>query len=481
MESANPLLAAAARTHRPRSHSNVSDLSMASSIQSIPTSPFSLRSWARDEILNVAQIFHPQADLSDEDLGDESSTLLIACALTLKALSTTKADVTTLETSLTSVHRNVDKVLKDVTSVSSRVNAVSNTIASNQSKPASFASVVMQDSPPGPASNRKPSGDLRQRKEKGSAPASKPSTIPKPAATPVPATPAAQNYSPAERRMYATLQSQAEIPDSRQKAMLIPQVIATVLRNHDLPFAPCKVTATINSNGTVSVTAPQGYCSSFYQEYYTEMSRAIQDFLQPQNNTYQAFRPAPSKSQVMVNRVPVFPLSPDPAVLRSDLASLILISTGIQVEDVRRLNPDSVKATTSLVITVAPSDVSALTKNGILLFNKVRTCELMWNASSATQCTLCWKFGHPSSGCKKNNEYPTCCRICGSPDHTAYHHPCPTNCPKTERKKGFCSHMVPLCLNCQGNHPANDPQCPARILAISSLKERNFIPPTPSV
>jgi hypothetical protein len=63
--------------------------------------------------------------------------------------------------------------------------------------------------------------------------------------------------------------------------------------------------ATININNTVSVTTSQAYSSSFHTEYYGETSKPIQDYLNPINNSYPVISPAPSKSQIMVNCIPI--------------------------------------------------------------------------------------------------------------------------------------------------------------------------------
>ena len=43
----------------------------------------------------------------------------------------------------------------------------------------------------------------------------------------------------------------------------------------------------------------------------------------------------------------------------------------------------------------------------------------MWSATPATQCTLCWQFGHPAAGCPKGPFNAQCCRICGDLSHSA--------------------------------------------------------------
>ena len=78
------------------------------------------------------------------------------------------------------------------------------------------------------------------------------------------------------------------------------------------------------------------------------------------------------------------------------------------------------KLTTSLVIQVPPTGAPSLIKNGSLLFNRIHPVKAV---RPATQCTLCWQFGHPAAGCPKGHSNAQCCRICGDQSHTARAHP----------------------------------------------------------
>jgi hypothetical protein len=420
--------------------------------------------WARKAILQAASnALGPEIIANSETLDDDEISS-IGSALTIQgieALNCKLNDIGTrvheIETNLNSTKSTISKVNADLSSVSNQVNAVTNSV--KPQIPQSYAAAAASAKPATPSRTSIPAKPTTANKQSSKPQSPKESANPQQRATPILAT--------SERRMYSTLEHPAEIPENRQKAMMIPQILANTLKAYNIPHSALKFTATINANGTVSVTAPQGCAASIYSQYYTQMAKAVQDYLKITDNSYTAFRPAPTKTQVMVNRVPTFPLPSNQDELRSLVSDIIYTNSGVQVEDVRRLNPTTTKATTSLVVTVSPSQSHLLTDKGVLMFNKTRPCNLMWQASAATQCTKCWGFGHPSSGCK---ETTLTCRICASHDHSTNNHPCPIDC--RNKSKGFCEHMAPMCANCLGTHQANDPKCPTRINALNSLRSR---------
>ena len=68
-----------------------------------------------------------------------------------------------------------------------------------------------------------------------------------------------------------------------------------------------------------------------------------------------------------------------------------------------------------------------------------------------TQCFKCWKFGHISTSCSPNS--PSSCSKCSSTDHKF------TDCNSTSF----------LCINCKGNHCANDKSCPIFLKKVEQL------------
>ena len=117
--------------------------------------------------------------------------------------------------------------------------------------------------------------------------------------------------------------------------------------------------ASINDNGTVSITAPQGYAAGYCAPYYDLLAKATQQHIAPENNTYEAFRLAPTSDSLLINRVPVSALPSDPALLQKTVADAVHLATGIAIGNARTLLPwDRItKLTTSLVIQVPPTDV----------------------------------------------------------------------------------------------------------------------------
>ena len=61
--------------------------------------------------------------------------------------------------------------------------------------------------------------------------------------------------------------------------------------------------ASINDNGTTSITAPQGYAADYCAPYYDLLAKATQQHIAPKN-TCEAFRPAPTPDPLLINPVP---------------------------------------------------------------------------------------------------------------------------------------------------------------------------------
>lgn len=124
-----------------------------------------------------------------------------------------------------------------------------------------------------------------------------------------------------------------------------------------LPREAAIFTATINDNGTVSLTAPQGHATSYYAPYY---KKATQHHIAPEINAYEAFRPAPTSDSLLtllINRVPISALPSDPTLLQETIADAVCLSTGIAIGSARTLlSWDKItKLTTSIVIQAPPT------------------------------------------------------------------------------------------------------------------------------
>ena len=110
--------------------------------------------------------------------------------------------------------------------------------------------------------------------------------------------------------------------------------------------------ASINDNGTVSLTVPQGYAACYYAPYYDHLAKATQQHIAPENNSYEAFSPAPTSDSLLMNRVPVSALPADTTLLQKFIADAVHLATGIAMGSARTLLPWEriTKYTTSLEI-----------------------------------------------------------------------------------------------------------------------------------
>ena len=100
----------------------------------------------------------------------------------------------------------------------------------------------------------------------------------------------------------------------------LPALLANLLLEKKLPREAAIFMASINDNGTVSITAPQGYPSGYYAPYCDLLAKATLQHIAPENNTYEAFRPAPTSDSLLINRVSVSALSADPTLLQKYMA-----------------------------------------------------------------------------------------------------------------------------------------------------------------
>ena len=130
-----------------------------------------------------------------------------------------------------------------------------------------------------------------------SKPKKNPATSPTPSELPAPAA----AYSSAQRRLFAPLGSPQRIPNGSILLQTLPAILANLLLEKKLPREAAIFTATINDNGTVSLTAPKGYAAGYYAPYYDQLAKATQHHIAPENNSYEAFRPAPTSDSLLIN------------------------------------------------------------------------------------------------------------------------------------------------------------------------------------
>jgi len=143
----------------------------------------------------------------------------------------------------------------------------------------------------------------------------------------------------------------------------------------------------------------------------------------------------------------------------------ILNDKATQILSARYLNPSgdsrATKQATSVVITVDPHNVSALT-SGVVILSQKRKVELAFSSSKSAQCKHCWRYGHAHQRCPAT--HPTC-PICALHHTRAAHRGQNPTCPRSGNNKAVpscCPTSPPHCCNCGGDHTATFRECPAR-------------------
>ena len=80
-------------------------------------------------------------------------------------------------------------------------------------------------------------------------------------------------YSPAQRRLFAPLRSPQKIPNGPTLLQTLPAQLANLLLEKKLLREASIFMACIKDNGTVSITAPQGYSAGYYAPYYDQLAK----------------------------------------------------------------------------------------------------------------------------------------------------------------------------------------------------------------
>ena len=133
-----------------------------------------------------------------------------------------------------------------------------------------------------------------------------------------------------------------------------------------------------------------------------------------------------------------------------DVTSAKFLQTQLRV-----LTPD--KKAWSIIVRIPEAEATKFEPK-FLFLGKYKEAKIMWHATPMTQCTRCWKYGHPRIGCKESNNM---CPICSKP-HQEEDHKCQeAGCKGHKRLIANCCLMTPvLCSACNGTPSAKDKKCP---------------------
>jgi hypothetical protein len=124
------------------------------------------------------------------------------------------------------------------------------------------------------------------------------------------------------------------------------------------------------------------------------------------------------------------------------------------------------KKTTTMVFAVYTEHEDKLIQDhGIQVDSKTRKADRYVASQPTNQCTNCQQFGQSYLLCKQS----AICNI-RADHHTTTSHSC-RSCPSIGKQ---CAHDVIQCINCKGNHRANNSKCPT-ITAIRAEARAMFM------
>jgi len=289
----------------------------------------------------------------------------------------------------------------------------------------------------------------------------------------------------AQRRFFAPRTSPTLPNDSFIMTATLPDIMAAVLKEANCSL-PLSLTASVNRNGAVPLTANPYTPSSAYSPFFDAMTKKLNQSFPVGDNPFQVFREAPTSVDLLIHNLPLSILPHKPTDLFPSLLESISNAIDVPIFGARFLQSDPVKRaekrTTSVVVAVDPLHVSRYGES-IRLFSRARTVAPAYSASKSTQCRKCWRFGHSAPLCKEEAQ---ACPICTLLHHRSADRCANQSCPKGGFEKsvvGCCNASPPLCINCGGQHASFDGTCHIRREILSALRpfRDQDIPDAPDV
>jgi len=244
----------------------------------------------------------------------------------------------------------------------------------------------------------------------------------------------------AQRHFFAPRQSPSPHPDALTIAATFPDIAARVLCESN-SLLPLGFSATVNPRGSVSLTVnDKATPAASYALHFDSLTRALNQSFPVGENPWCTLVLAPTAVQLAIHSLRLRFLPQDEEEPFPYICQAILNDKATQILSARYLNPSrdsrETKQATSVVITVDPQNVSALT-SGVVILSQKRKVELAFSSSRTSQCKNCWRYRHAHQQGPATD--PTC-PICAL-HHTRAAHGCqnPT-CPRSGNNK-----PVPSC------------------------------------
>jgi len=188
----------------------------------------------------------------------------------------------------------------------------------------------------------------------------------------------------AQRRFFATHQSPAPHPDAPSIAATFPDIAARVLRQSNC-LLPLGFSATVNPRGAISLTVTdKATPAASYAPYFDSLTRALNQSFPVGENPWCPLVLAPTAVQLAIHGLPLRLLPHHEEELFPYIRQAILNDKATPVLSARYLNPDrdsrGTKQATTVVVTVDPQHVSALT-SGVFILSQKRKVELAFSAN----------------------------------------------------------------------------------------------------
>jgi len=258
----------------------------------------------------------------------------------------------------------------------------------------------------------------------------------------------------AHRRSFAPRTSPTLLNDLFIMTATVHDIMAAVLKEAYWSL-PLSLTASVNRNGPVTLTANPYTPSAAYSSFCDAMTKKLNQSFPVGDNQFQVILEAPTSVELLIHNIPLSILPNEPSDLFSSLLESISNAIDIPIFGARFLQSDPVKRaekrTTSLVVVVDPLHGSQFDKS-IRLVSHTHTHAPAYSASKSTQCRKCRWFGHCAPLCKEEAQAGPIC--------TLLHHRSAHRCANQSWLNGVfeksvvgcCNASSPLCIKCGGQH-----------------------------
>jgi len=200
----------------------------------------------------------------------------------------------------------------------------------------------------------------------------------------------------AQRRFFAPRKSPSPHPDAHTIAATFPDIAARVLRESNC-LLPLGFSATVNPRGSVSLTVTdKATPAASYAPYFDFLTRALNQSFPVGQNPWCTLVLAPTAVQLAIHGLPLRFLPQDEEELFPYIRQAIHNDKATQILSAWYLNPSrdsrAPKQATSVVVTVDPQNVSALTSGVVIILSQKRKVELAFSSSRTSQCKNCWRY-----------------------------------------------------------------------------------------